>query len=232
MDRPQPSEAALRACGYFNPQAQIENYADTAAAEAEARKDAMLGLPETLCGQPVRPLTWRHLLWLDIYNSPFLMDAKPEILAEIVGIELHIARFLWVTSPDWRPYGRLARKLHFLKYRWRMYRRGVKAVDVVTAIVKFMDDSLWDLKNDSPGHRRKSYYSTAAAVVHALCDKYGALSPHPYSPHAAIDVPLRIVGQLLRVRMRSDDPKALLSNRTDELEREWLRQENEKLKRN
>lgn len=220
------------ACGFFNPRAEIPGWAAAAAAEEESRKDAMLGLPEAICALPVRPLTWRHLLWLDIYQSPFLLDCPAETLLGIPDLDLHIARFMWVLAPHWKPYGGLRRKIHFWQYRRRLYRNDTKLAEITRAIHAFMEESLFDLKSNSSRGRRKSYYSPAAGMMHALCSTYGGLSPDPDSGRAAIDLPLKIVGQLLRARIRQEDPKALLDNRTDALERKHLEELNRKIRGN
>jgi hypothetical protein len=223
----------LDATGIFNPRERIPNYDAVAREETESRNDAMLGLAETICGLKVKPLTWRHLLWLDIYQSPFLMDATPELLLTIPDIHLHVARFMWVCSPGWKPFSKVARWIYFRRYRKTLYGRKNNTVEIVRAIHKFVDDSLWDLKADSGGGaRRKSYYNGAAAIVHALCEKYGALSPDPLAKNSALDVPVKIIGQLLRVQLRAENPKALMSNRTDALERDWLADLNKNLRKN
>lgn len=229
----------MDATGIFNPRTQIEGWEETAREEAEQRNDAMLGLTDTLCGLKVKPLTWRHLLWLDIYQSPFLYDAPADVLLLIPDIHLHIARFMWVLSPQWKPFSSLARRFFFWRYRKTLYGRkqmpgrgSSNTEEIVTAIVKFMDTSTWDLKSDSRGARRKSYYSAGAGIVHALCEKYGSVSPDPNAKNSALDVPVNIIGQLLRAHRRFENPKAQLSNRAEELERKWLAEYNEQLGKN
>lgn len=231
----------LDACGVFNPRLQVAGWAEAAAAENDGRNDAMLGLDESICGLAVKPLAWRHLLWLDIYNSPFLLDAPADLLLQIPDIHLHVARFMWVLSPAWWPFRRQAtggwnyaarKKLYYMRYAWALYGRPNNTEEIVRAIVQFMDDSVYDMKSGSKGPRRKSYYSAAAGVVRALCKENGSLSPDPNAPNAAIDVSLKIVGQLFRASIRQADPKALLTNRTDDLERQWLEEYNRRLNRN
>ncbi len=221
----------MDATGWFNPRAQIPGYDEVAHAEAEQRTDAMLGLGDTLCGLKVKPLTWRHLLWLDIYNSAFLTSAPPEVLLQLPDIHLHIARFMWVLSPQWKPFSGFWRWVYFRRYRKTLYGRKNNTAEIVRAIHTFVTDSTWDLRADGGGHARKSYYSVAAAVVRVLCEKCPAISPNPGAPNAAIDLPVNIIGQILRAAARAQDPKALMSNRTDELERAWLAEQNKQLRR-
>lgn len=218
--------------GIFRPAQQIPGWAEASREETEYRSDAMLGLPTTICGLKVKPVTLRHLAWLDIYQSPFLIEAPAEVLLQIPEIHLHVARFMWVLSPRWRPHDRLARRLFFWRYKKTLYGKKVSAKEIVTAIVKFMNDSLYDLKSESRGPRRKSYASSTSGLVQLLCEKCGDLSPNPDAKNAAIDVQLNIVGQLLRQRLLMENPKAKLSNRAEETERAWLDGINANLKRN
>lgn len=223
----------LDATGIFRPSERIPGYDAIARDEIDSRNDAMLGFEDDLCGLKVKPLTWRHLLWLDIYQSVFLWDLTPEQLIKVPDIHLHVARFMWVCSPKWKPFSKVARWIFFRRYRKTLYGKANNTEEIVKAIHKFVDDSLWDLKSDgSSGGSRKSYFSGAASVCHMLCEKYGSLSPDPKSMNAAIDLPLRIIGQLLRVSIKSENPKALLSNRTDELERQWLVELNKTFRKN
>ena len=214
------------ATGIFNPRLQVEGWEECAAAETESRNDSMLGLTDEICGLSVKPLTWRHLLWLDIYNSPFLSGAAVETLLQIPDIHLHVARFMWVCSPKWNPFGKLARWLYFRRYRKTLYGKKNNTLEIVSAIHKFVDDSTWDLRADAGNSIRRGYYSPAAGIVEFLCGKFPALSPDPDSDKAAIDLPVKIIGQLLRAHIRGENPKALMSNRTDELERNWLAEVN------
>lgn len=234
-------------CGIFDPRKQIEGYDAVAREEAEGRNDGMLGLCESICGLPVRPLTFRHLLWLDIYQSVFLMKMDPAVLARLPDIHLHVARFMWVLSPGWRPYSRVRKWLFYRRYKRVLYGRRAKMPGstsgkmpaattnterIVKEIAAFMDGSTWDLLADAGRNNRKSYFSGAAAIVNALCEAYGGLNPNPAGPNAAIDMPLRMVGQLLRARIRAENPKALMSNLTDKLEQDWLAEVNRQLKQN
>ena len=223
------------ACGVFNPARQVPGWQETALAEAEARNDAMIGLADTICGLPVKPLTWRHIQWLEIYQSPFLAQASPEQLSGLPDIHLHVARFMWVLSPQWRPYSRWRRALFFRRYRRRLYGRKTKVDEIVRTIHKFMSDSLWDLTSIARRGGR-NYFSSCASMVHLLCSKYGSLSPDPDAPNAAIDLPLNIAGQLVRAVISAELPpreaSVLLCNRTEQLERDWLAKKNEELKRN
>jgi len=250
MNRPSPR---LPDClGILRPQDEVPGWQEIARREVEARGDAMLGLPEDICGLKVKPLTFEHLQWLDIYQSPFLSAAPVEVLLTLPDIHLHVARFMWVLSPEWKPFNKLAQKIYFWRYRRTLYEK--KSVvptfrkwlrcplpvaaksnteTIVTAIHQFMDDSTWDLRADGDRVARKSYYSQCAAVVRALCKATnGAVSPFPAAPNAAIRLPIRIVSQLLRATARSYDSKTPMSNRCDELERDWIAELNAQLKKN
>jgi hypothetical protein len=176
----------------------------------------------------VKPLTFRHVLWLDIYQNVFLSGAKPEQLLEFPEVHLHIARFMWTLSPHFSPFSTVRRWWHFRSYKKLSHK--IKLDDAVKSICKFMDDSTFDLRTDGASNG-KSYYSAAAAVVHSLCSLYH-LNPFPNGENAAIDLPLKIAGQLLRVHIKSNNPKAGLNNRTDILEQHWLEELNRKLKEN
>ena len=227
-----PDQPKIDACGFFNPREQIPGYDDAQASTDEMRNDAMLGLPEEICGLTVLPLTPRHLNWLDIYASPFLYRISPEDLLQRPDIALHIARFLWVVSPQFSPFSSWRRKFFFLKYRRTLYGCKTMVDDAVKSIFKYIDEAFQDLKSGSGSVERKSYYSTAALLTHLLCERYGGLSPDPNAPNAAMDVPLKVSSQLFRAHRRINDPKAPLDNPTDQMERDWLIEYNKSLKRN
>jgi hypothetical protein len=180
----------------------------------------------------VKPLTWRHLLWLDIYQNAFLTSLTPDQLLQVNDIHLHVARFMWVLSPRWKPYSKFAHWRFNRLYKKTLYGRKNNTAEIVSAIHQFFEESIFDLKSESRGPQRKSYYSNATACAHALCHLYPSLSPDPTAPNAVIDLPLKIAGQLLRAHAKFENPKALLNNRTDVLEQNWLAELNENLKKN
>jgi hypothetical protein len=213
-------------CGIFNPRQQIAGWSDAAAEESELRNDAMLGLDETICGFTVKPLCFRHILWLNVHANIFLAAFTPEELMTFPEIHLHVARFMWIFSPQFSPFDAKARESFFDGYNEKA--KAINALEVIKAILKFMDDSTFDLRMDGPTSL-KSHYSSCAGVVHALCSIYSGVSPFPNAPNSALDMPLQIAGQLLRVHIKGQNPKATLNNRADVLEQKWLEDLNRQL---
>jgi hypothetical protein len=215
------------ACGIFNPLKQIEGWSDVAAEESELRNDAMLGLPEDICGFKVKPLTYRHILWLTIYQNIFLASYTPDELMSFPEIHLHIARFIWVLSIGFKPFDTAEKDLFFEQYNKRATQIDTKKI--ITEILKFMDDSTFDLRISESSDLTASYCSPCASVVNALCSVYSGISPLPDAPNSALDLPLKIAGQLLRAHIKSNNPKTHFKNRTDVLEQQWLTDLNREL---
>ena len=215
------------ACGVFNPRQQIAGWTDAEAQESEYRNDAMLGLPEDICGFPVKALSYRHVLWLTIFQNIFLASFTVEELMTFPEIHLHVARFMWILSPDFTPRDGAKRDAFFHDYNEKS--RQINAKAIIAEIIKFMDDSTYDLRMNDGSGSSKSYCSPCASVVHALCSIYSGVSPFPDAPNAAIDLPLKITGQLLRAHIKSNNPKASFTNRTDTMEANWLAELNRQL---
>lgn len=237
-------------CGFFDPRKEVRGYSQAAALLEELRNDSLLDLGETLCGFPVKALNGRHLLWLQLVDSPFMYKLTVEELCAQPGIHADIARFVRivadrysVTQRRWRApwlptfgrwlfFWRYRRILYRsrLKFSWRKWlfsrryrdlrhRRKLKLNIMVSRILTWIDESLHDLKSGGGGFHTD--YCVGAVLVHALCHSYGC-SPMPDADNSALNVPLKIAGQLFRVQTRMNNPKATLHNRTDDLLAQYL----------
>jgi hypothetical protein len=215
------------ALGLFEPHKQIAGWNELAGEEAELRNDAMLGLPEHICGFKVKPLCYRHVLWLTIFQNIFLASFPPDELMTFPEIHLHIARFIWVLSPTFKPHDEASRNKFFADYNVK--KEAINTKEIVTAILQFMDDSTYDLRMSDGVVSTKTYCSPCASVVNALCSIYSGVSPFPDAPKSALDLPLKIAGQLLRAHIKANNPKASFRNRVDDLESDWLKELNKEL---
>ena len=215
-------------------------YAEAVAQENLVRGVACLGLNERICGLEVRPLTAWHVRWLMLNRSPFLgkypaamLCAKPDIVDDIM-------RFLWIVSPLYKPGSKPTagwRRRVWPSARDRFNRRYSPIVkqkldQVVAEILQYMDEAYLDAGEGSTGE--KSYYEFEIAVAHEMHEVYGLPIDFWVRPPGLlgwlrdawrnwngqvnpIHIPLKIVFQLRKCRQKWNDPKALLTNRSEML---------------
>ena len=207
---------------FFDPRSDVPGFAEAETRESELRDDAFLGVPEWICGFEVSPLTTRHVLWLSLVNSPFLTKLKPTALIKKPDIAADIARCLRILAPDFSP---LAKAKRFRRYRHSVYGNKTGSLEMLQALTGYFDDAFMDSPGGYVGYS-KSYYSFAASIVHVLCSRYHLTIDQ------ALDTPLKVVFQLMKVIRKSENPPALLSNRSEQLQSDWLDQRNRPLSRN
>lgn len=169
----------------------IPGYVEAVEREEFFRAAAFLRLNERLCGLEVLPLTTRHLLWLEVIESPFVTGA-PIPMAEA---HLHVAAFVRVVTPGFNAFSWWRRRLFFRNYRRGMYGEKIAADAAVTAVKEYRDEAFGDRPARRGTHAAAaSYWSTAAGMCHELCSNYSM------SIDEALDVPLKVVFQLLKVQ--------------------------------
>jgi len=190
---------------------QVPGIEEAVRAENEQRDMAFLALGdrtgifnEQIAGVPVLPFTARHLLWLDFTGSAF---TDGELFADAVVDEI-IKFFRVVQVPPPR--------------RWWQFRvapvkqnvaimRTIRHEDLdatVTAIRNYIADAFADAPAGAGGSDKK-YFSFAAGICHFLGKKYSM------PPVAALDVPLKVVFQLMKASRKSKDANAVLFNPSD-----------------
>jgi hypothetical protein len=209
-------------------------FAMAARRESELRTIPFLGLNEKLCGHEVRPLTLRHVLWLELCKSPFLTRLPPEILVTKPGIEHDVTNFLWIVSPRFKA-GNARRRKKFNREFSDVVK--LKIDDAVTQIVEFVGEAWLDAGEGDPGDR--SYYATATVITGIFCKHFGlgidawencagrnlirrlTGKPNP------LDIPLKIAFQMLRLTQRWQNPEAPLENKlSDAAIENWMRETN------
>lgn len=199
----------------------IPGYAQAALRENELRAVPFLGLPEHIGGVPAAPLTLRRVQWLTFCRSPFLLKLDAEALEAKPDIAADTLLFLWIVSPEFKPGNLRARDRFFDRHRHVL---KLKALTVIQDALDYVQEAFLDAGDDTPDYSR-SYYSSAAAVVGFFHRHYGLpidvwdnswvrrLSRKLSGQPNALDIPLRIAFQLIRVHQKHVNPEQTFFNR-------------------
>ncbi len=222
-------------------------YAQEVARENFLRATACLGLTETVCGIEVLPLNAEHARHLALVRSPFLLrGVTAEQLYDLSGLETHVALCLWIVSPHFRPgqknrlttrCRRWADRLtgHLFENQREKFDRVQRprilqqpAMAALRELIAYFADAFLDAPEpeDGPG---KSYYADEVALTLALHHTF-ALPVDFWERHwlrncvrrftgrpSPLQVPYKLVFQLLKAERRFRDPDALLKNPSDAL---------------
>ena len=161
-------------------------------------------------------------------------DGKPDILDDIM-------RFLWIVSPMYETGSRAGTppKRRWFDTRQRFKRRLEAArtprdkfntafsailkqpvTTVVQEILDYVDEAYTDAEDDGePGE--KSHYAFEISIAHEFAKHYGyridfwdSTCPADKNP---ILVPLKIVFQLRKLRMKADGGESIVTNKSDRL---------------
>lgn len=166
------------------------------------RDFAFSGLPETLCGIKVSPLTFRQWIWLMTIESPFLNggDLRPETIRGDIGA------FFWTIAPERRLEAGGMREIFWQRWAKRRFLRQVGRVETLTAI-RGIRDYLLAAFQDAPsvtlgGEHRASYFNAGSVIVDRLCQRYGWTDDH------ALDRPLKRAFLLLKIMDREQKARA------------------------
>lgn len=181
------------------------------ARERFGRSAAFLDLPENLCGLPVMPLSIRHVVTLDLIESPFVCGGRIPSADDIVN-------FLWLLNPRFEKSA-LAKRWFYL---WRCRKLDYKTS--VEAICAFVRDAFQDSIAD--GKSSVQYYSTAAGIIDILASEYG------WTEAAILDLPVKRALQYVNAATQRRNPKAALFNPSDSIKARWIRQRDAALKDN
>jgi hypothetical protein len=209
-------------------------YAEAARREREIRDVPFLGQPETVAGIQCAPLTLRRVLWLQMVNSPTLADLNNEdvikLLVEKHGLAQDLFLFYWIISPDFQA-GNQRRQSRRMKQLKPLLEKPVK--DVLAEVRDYMNESFMDTLGGDPSS--KSFYSSAAAIVAFFRKSYGLdcdvwenswlrnLARKLTGRPNPLDIPLKIVWQLMRANRSGQDSEVIFENRlSDPAVKNWL----------
>ena len=180
-------------------------------------------VPESIAGILVSPLTYEMELRLRSIKSPFFCGGVPS--------PADVAIFFWAVSEEYQ---------RSLRVRWavehvspwvatvlfnrtrRAFVRRLRKLDYLVA-VKGIYRYINEAYSDSPSGGKSdsvSYYSEAAGLVILLADKCSM------SRQEVMNLPIKIIWQLLRAIERKENPEAIQFNPSDKIRGEWLKQKN------
>jgi hypothetical protein len=209
----------------------VPGYAEAIERQDLVRDVAFLGVPETLCGIEVAPMTFRHLLWLQLVRSPFIGAGLPD--AET--LHLAVAAFFKTLAPLEKPSFMLTafdRKLQVDLKRYMESVGKLKASDeTLKAINEFVNEAFIDSPGGADG-AAESYYSVGAALTHQLCKNYSGLNPNPLIYPGAIDIPLKAGFQMLKLVKQEECSRAgrkciLFNGLSDRAKSRWMNSMNQ-----
>ena len=212
----------------------VPGYAEAARRESEFRDVPFLGQPEIVAGIDCAPLTVRRVLWLQLTKSPFLYDLTFKQLATHPNLANEVIHFYWVCSPEFKPGNPRARKKFLKRTAKALWKKNL--LRMTYKIQKYVAAAWLDA---GEGERKKSFYSSAAALTEFFAREYGLpVDVWENSPWRnfirrltgqpnVLDVPLRIAWQLLRARRAAKQPDVVFTNRlSDPIVKNHLRQLN------
>jgi hypothetical protein len=172
--------------------------------EQSIRLGGFFGVPVTLCGEEVNPLTPRHVIELEHCGSPFIVggDIRPEDIAQLVWcVSVERAG----TAPDLAEPAKfgLAARLGSLPYD-----------ECVGDCRAFYEDAMMD----APSIKASGvpHVSWAAGLVDLIASQYG------WDEGRILNTPLLRLWQYRRAIIRRMDPAAILWNRSDSVKTRYL----------
>lgn len=188
-------------------------------------------------------MTLEHWTWLELISSPFLFSGfSAEAFCAKPGIAADINSFLWIVSPHFQPSsnvgGKWRRRFDRVTFRLfeskrdrfnRIYAPVFQrpVIDVVTAILDYVDESFLDAGTSESGQR--SFFSCAASCMAQMCKHYRMDLSTAESRARLMKMPLKIVFQYLNIASRWMDPASPLENKlSDAAIRDWMKSVNEK----
>ena len=213
----------------FDPCAEIPGYAEAVEKQDLVRDVAFLGVTEIVCGISVAPMTFRHLLWLQMIGSPFIGAGDPDVTT----LHLAMAGFFKTLAPLDKPSFMLTEFDTRQRKELKTYMKSVgklKAPVALAAVREFVSETFMDRPGGTED-RTESYFSIGAALTHRLAKNYPALNANPFIYPGALDVPLKAGFQLLKL-IKSDDyatagKKPILFNGwSDAAKTRWLESQN------
>lgn len=178
-------------------------YAAAVERESQLREAVFLGLPETVGGYELRPLTTLDYTTMHLVRSPFIVGGTIS--------KADIWQFLWFQSVKFSPTSIIRRRL----FMWKIILNN-RQLELLTGVRGFISETLFDLPGN--GKSSKAFYSFIASVVDLLASEYG------WTRDSIIKIPLKEIAQYLKaIRLRKDS-KAILFNPSDPLYLKAMRQ--------
>lgn len=186
----------------------IPGYREAVKRESDSRDFALLGADEIVAGVPVRPLTVRHMLLLDLSGNAFVTHGRVPTHRDIVS-------FLWICSPDYKPDNDALAK-------FSMGMGGLDYGESVKAILDHIRESVQDAPAAHSRPDAPSNWSWAAIIVDTIATEYH------WSLDAILDLPMKAVFQFVKIISKRRNPRAAVFNPSDKVRGDWLRSEAEK----
>ena len=155
-----------------------EKLADARRREAELRDLPFLGVDLDIGGVAVKQITPRHWLYLDAAGVPFFC-------AEAMN-PVHVALFLWILSPKFRPGDIAARDAFLLEIVNVDYAAAVKAIG------EFVDDAFLD-RPEGGGSSSAPTTSYVAAIIDMI-----ATGGYTWTKDVILDTPFAELFQYIR----------------------------------
>jgi hypothetical protein len=215
---------------------EIPGYLDAVLREQFTRDVAFLGLPASVAGFDLVPLTLRHYLILRATRNPLLWGGLPT--------PNQLFNFLWLLSPQYDGGGETRAKRRFerrcqrrffpprylalLNCRWarawhmvRHRRRQIQAATIITEVRAWMDETM----QDRPPRMKErpfdaDYYSDAAFFCAHFGRAYG------WAPDITLNMPMRVLFQFCNeIKHQNLVPgkSVPLCNPSDRVKANWLK---------
>ena len=171
--------------------------------EKETRQEAWLGLEDPLCGVPVKPLTLRMVLFLDLAANWYVAGGFGSVDftagSTVSDWVFNQSQFLWVVSPQFAPGDERARK--------RFYKslRKLQPATLHREIERFYGAAFFDAPANNHANSSAPKVDWIAALVHEFASAYHWPADH------ILDTPLRVLLQLRRCIQISNEPKSASS---------------------
>jgi hypothetical protein len=213
----------------------IPGYAAAVLQEQFSRDVAFLGLPESVAGFDLVPITLRHYVVLRLTRNPLLTGGLPS--------PRELFNFLWLLSPHYNRTSKWARRRFELKCRRRFYpplwmalincratrdnygkrlhKRQVEAAKIIDAVKLFVEETMQDAPPKlAHQHFDPDYYSDPAFFCALFGREYG------WTQEQILDMPMRRLFQYLNeIKQRNAVPgkSVPLCNPSDRVKASWMR---------
>lgn len=196
----------------------IPGYAEAIAKEQRARLLAFVESPEIVCGVPVRSLSLRVLVWLEIARNGFVVPCAFDDEREA---QAHAVQALYFSRYEFDPrrlvdagiITRVIEEVRREKFIRRVLKLNPGKMKIADRVAEWFADSFMDApKGSGENGNWKSY----AAYPAYLSDAFASAGMR-FSFDEIMDMPIRRLWQHWRVAMKRMNPKMGLLNPSDEL---------------
>jgi hypothetical protein len=168
--------------------------------ESHIRDSSFIDVPERICGFDVKPLTFRHLLWLSSTANVFACGGVPE--------QKDIGGFFVIVG-EWTG----------LKRYFGLKKLGrIPKADAIESISDFIAESFQDSQG-SPPKDTTSYYSAAASLVDLFAGQYG------WGESEILNIPVKRLFQYQNA-IRARHGETVFFNPSDRVRGDWLAEQN------